>query len=53
MPDKKIIYSEPEEYIPKEVCEEFFPEVCVDAERYNEIAHLINCKKFGFVVHYI
>lgn len=38
MSEKAIIYSEPADYFPKEVREEFFPEINVDAERYNEIA---------------
>ena len=41
MSEVKIIYSEPVDYFPKETREEFFPEMEVDSEKYNEIARTI------------
>lgn len=41
MSEKVIIYSEPVEYFPKDTREEFFPELNVDSERFNEIARII------------
>ena len=41
MSERKILYTEPEDYFPKDTREEFFPEMNVDAERYNEIARNI------------
>ncbi len=38
MTERKILYSEPVDYFPKDVREEFFPEMNVDSMRYNEIA---------------
>ena len=41
MSKTRVIYSEPEDYFPKEIREKFFPELCVDSERFNEISRTI------------
>ena len=38
MSETRIIYSEPEDYFPKEIREKFFPELCEDSGRNDELS---------------